>query len=31
MDILALTNAKPFYDMEANVNYMVYGQNNWIS
>lgn len=31
MDIIASTNAKPTYDKEAKVNYLVYGQNNWIS
>lgn len=31
MDIVTSTNAKPVYDKEAKVNYLVYGQNNWIS
>ncbi|KAI0123659.1 hypothetical protein BJ170DRAFT_659563 [Xylariales sp. AK1849] len=31
MDILDTTNAKPYYDKDAAVNYLVYGQNNWIS
>jgi len=31
MDIVSSSNAKPVYDKEANVNYLVYGQNNWIS
>jgi GH18 family chitinase len=31
MNILSSTNAKPIYDKEAKVNYLVYGQNNWIS
>ena len=30
-DILAKTKAKPYYDAEAEVKYMVYGDNNWIS
>lgn len=28
-DILSSTKAKPKYDSEAKVQYMVYGQNNW--
>jgi GH18 family chitinase len=31
MNILSSTNAKPTYDKDAKVNYLVYGQNNWIS
>lgn len=31
MNILDSTNAKATYDEVAKVNYIVYGQNNWIS
>lgn len=31
MNIVAATSAKPTYDDKANVNYLVYGQDNWIS
>ncbi|KAF7554596.1 hypothetical protein G7Z17_g2800 [Cylindrodendrum hubeiense] len=31
MDIVKSSGVKPTYDEEAKVNYMVYGQNNWIS
>ncbi|KAF1988220.1 glycoside hydrolase family 18 protein [Aulographum hederae CBS 113979] len=31
IDIIAETGAKPHYDDKAEVNYFVYGQNNWIS
>lgn len=31
MNIVSTTNAKPTYDKDAKVNYLVYGQNNWIS
>lgn len=30
-DILARTKAKPYYDDKAKVQYMVYGDANWIS
>lgn len=30
-DIISKTGAKPFYDKEAAVNYLVYEGNNWIS
>ncbi|SPJ91021.1 uncharacterized protein FTOL_13423 [Fusarium torulosum] len=31
MDLIKDTKAKPVYDKDAKVNYMVYGDNNWIS
>ncbi|KAF5980123.1 glycoside hydrolase family 18 protein [Fusarium bulbicola] len=31
MDLIRDSKAKPVYDRDAKVNYMVYGQNNWIS
>lgn len=31
MDIVKSTGTKPTYDKEAKINYMTYGQNNWIS
>ncbi|KAF4212956.1 hypothetical protein CNMCM5878_000587 [Aspergillus fumigatiaffinis] len=30
-DIIQSTNAKPYHDEDAAVNYLVYGQNNWVS
>jgi chitinase len=31
MDLIKDSKAKPVYDKDAKVNYMVYGDNNWIS
>lgn len=31
MDLISKTKSKPVYDSKAKVNYMVYGENNWIS
>ncbi|XEV07561.1 hypothetical protein FSHL1_012848 [Fusarium sambucinum] len=31
MDLIKDTKAKPVYDKDAKVNYLVYGDNNWIS
>lgn len=31
MDLIRDSKAKPVYDKNAKVNYMVYGENNWIS
>ncbi|GIJ83231.1 hypothetical protein Asppvi_001751 [Aspergillus pseudoviridinutans] len=30
-DIIQSTNAKPYHNKDAAVNYLVYGQNNWVS
>lgn len=31
MDIIKATGAKPYYDDDAKVNYLVYKGDNWIS